>query len=396
MSSQARVKFESDMEEIAECISVVNTFVHVGEKTARHDNARRTRTAPESILTNIAEAASSKNSEEFGKLPNHSSESTATHPDERTTIESMDDHYSDHRLDLPSPTLQDDNSCHNMSQPMLMVRTSDGFEGVRVCPGMKMFDALHPEPFALQEVTLADVSLSLAARTSGQLVAEPATLMQMPAPSTSPSMFVPSSASPKSNPRPVLESEPRLLGRTSLNTHQARKCVGDQGLDKVQVMQMIQRNTELAQPTVSTVLKCVFTSNGKETVSWNVDGRKLESLYKHMLSPEFDLQFEGIGAMPFRLMILAKETKGKGGSFQKAGGQGCVFVKCETSLPSEAPHVAIRVTVRGRSGNVTKGPFSHQFMAQNCCPLQSDGEAWDLLPMVDQSSKRFEVCIEVL
>lgn len=399
MSSQARVKFESDMEEIAESISVVNTFVHVGEKIARHENARRTRTAPECILKDIAEAAQSKTCEACDGLANDNSENVAMQTDARTVFATgMDEQCFDNGLDVASLASQNVNCCDDLRPPMVPLRTFDIVEGSFACSDRKIHDALQPDRYILQEVPCAVFFPSQAAQTAVQMVAVPETSTRMSAPAaTLSSMTVPSSAPPEYNPRPSQESGPRLLGRTSLSSCEAVTCKREQRPTKMPMVQMVQRPSEFAQPTMSSVLKCELTSSGKEVISWNVDGRKLESLYKQMLSPEFDLKVPSIGAMPFRLMILAKETKGKGGrSFQKAGGQGRIFVKCEASLPSEAPRLTFHVSIRCRGAEVSKGPFSHQFVEQNCGPLQNDGEAWDLLPMMDRSSKRFMLCVEVL
>jgi len=174
---------------------------------------------------------------------------------------------------------------------------------------------------------------------------------------------------------------PRLLGRMAQSTEVVKskeappKIVCSEGLP----------------------LECGLV-NGKEQLTWSVDGRTLDSLYKQKLSPEFHLDLPGVGLQPFRLMILAKETKGKGGrSFRKAAGFGRIFVKCETSLPQNTPGIAFHVTVSGGAGGaLSKGPFLHQFFDQNCCALQGKAEDWNLLAAVDESSKRFEVCVQVV
>lgn len=143
-------------------------------------------------------------------------------------------------------------------------------------------------------------------------------------------------------------------------------------------------------------LECINLPNGKEFVRWKVDARKLESQEKQILSPEFELQLPGLGSKPFRIMILAKETKGKGGrGFIKAGGKGRLFVKCETSSLTQARPIAFRVSV-GPNVVESKGPLWHLFTDQPCCPLQESNEDWDLQPAVDKASKRFEVMLEVL
>eukprot|EP00438_Fugacium_kawagutii_P035395 Skav201854 [mRNA] locus=scaffold484:337708:339166:- [translate_table: standard] len=137
--------------------------------------------------------------------------------------------------------------------------------------------------------------------------------------------------------------------------------------------------------------------SGKEIIRWNVDGRKLESQDKQILSPEFDLQLPGVeSSTPFRLMILAKETRGKGcRGFLKAKGRSRFFIKCGRS--SVAAAVAFRITVApGTAAEESKVLRPHQFADRSCCPLQEDKEDWRLLSVVDNDSKHFEVMVEVL
>lgn len=129
------------------------------------------------------------------------------------------------------------------------------------------------------------------------------------------------------------------------------------------------------------------------SVHWTVDGRKLESHEKQILSPEFQLDLPGVGLVPFRLMILAKETRGKGGKgFSKAKGRARLFIKCGNSVLPEAFAVAFRVRV-GSKSKVLRG---HEFMEHSCCPLQEGHETWDLLSVVEKVSTSFEVHVEVL
>ena len=79
-----------------------------------------------------------------------------------------------------------------------------------------------------------------------------------------------------------------------------------------------------------------------EVVRWRLDARKLESQDKQVLSPEClfwvglgwpSFRFELLGGR-FRLMLLARETRGKGcRSFVKAKGCGRVYLKC-AQLPA--------------------------------------------------------------
>mmetsp|Transcript_108647 Transcript_108647/g.132596 ORF Transcript_108647/g.132596 Transcript_108647/m.132596 type:complete len:325 (-) Transcript_108647:157-1131(-) len=133
---------------------------------------------------------------------------------------------------------------------------------------------------------------------------------------------------------------------------------------------------------------------GKELIRWRVDGRKLETQEKQILSPEFDLKLPGLEPAPFRLMILAKETRGKGGKgFLKAKGYGRLFIKCvASSLPEGIEPVSFRVTVGHGADNDLP---AHQFSEHSCCPLQEGNMPWDLLSRLS-SSKRLEVSVQVL
>ena len=141
----------------------------------------------------------------------------------------------------------------------------------------------------------------------------------------------------------------------------------------------------------------VTGASGEEVVRWTVDARKLESQDKQILSPQFDLYSKEGTITPFRLMILAKETRGKGcRGFLKAKGRGRLFMKCESSSVSEMAPVAFRVTVGpGTAAEKSKVLEAHQFADHSCCPFQEGKEDWDLLPTADMS-KHFEIMVEVL
>eukprot|EP00435_Cladocopium_sp_Y103_P042868 s429_g11.t5 len=148
--------------------------------------------------------------------------------------------------------------------------------------------------------------------------------------------------------------------------------------------------------TAAETVPLVATSKGgKELIRWRVDGRKLETQEKQILSPEFELKLPGLGtSAAFRLMILAKETRGKGGrGFLKAKGAGRLFIKCaDSSLPEGVAPMAFRVMVGpGRERDL---PL-HQFSQHSCCPLQENKASWDLLSMLDATSKRLEVSVQV-
>eukprot|EP00931_Biecheleriopsis_adriatica_P098057 TRINITY_DN7195_c0_g2_i1.p1 TRINITY_DN7195_c0_g2~~TRINITY_DN7195_c0_g2_i1.p1 ORF type:complete len:274 (-),score=56.48 TRINITY_DN7195_c0_g2_i1:188-985(-) len=179
---------------------------------------------------------------------------------------------------------------------------------------------------------------------------------------------------------PERQHQPRLLGRTSPPAIAKQTEVG--AAHKV-----------TSQSHSPVLLHHETTRQGGACVRWSVDGRKLDSQDKQILSPVFELDLPGLGPQPFRLMILAKETKGKGQrGFRKAGGHSRLFIKCEASLPCETSAMSFYASVGNQE---LRGPYQHQFIHHNCCELQSNGEVWDLLPLVEKSSKRFEICLEM-
>lgn len=162
-----------------------------------------------------------------------------------------------------------------------------------------------------------------------------------------------------------------------------------------------QKTTMRKKPAASTVgparLDKEVMGSGKECVKWIVDGRKLESNCNQLLSREFELDIPGAGLQPFKLMLQAKASKARGGrGFQKVSGRSLLFLKCSASLPSTTGCLAVQVTVgRGSPTELSCSPIHHNFLDQNCCPLQQEGD-WNLLQMVDRASKYFEISLEVL
>lgn len=141
-----------------------------------------------------------------------------------------------------------------------------------------------------------------------------------------------------------------------------------------------------------------ITSSGKECIRWIVDGRKLETNCNQLLSREFELEVLEAGLQPFKLMLHAKSSKARGGKgFQKVGGRSLLSLKCESSLPSVAGRLALQVTVgKGSPTEISSGVVRHNFLDQNCCPLQEEGDDWNLLQKMDRASKYFEICLEVV
>ncbi|CAJ1447058.1 unnamed protein product [Effrenium voratum] len=124
-----------------------------------------------------------------------------------------------------------------------------------------------------------------------------------------------------------------------------------------------------------------------QQLRWRLDrleSRKLQSSEKQVLSPLFHLELPSSRTAPFRIMILAKETRGKGQrGFAKAKGAGRIFLKC---LSSEAvPRLRARISVTGAETECRecRGPFLHHFNESSCCPLQGPKEQWDLKEMLE-------------
>jgi len=135
--------------------------------------------------------------------------------------------------------------------------------------------------------------------------------------------------------------------------------------------------------------------NGRELVRWSVDARKLDSHDTKVLSPQFDLEVPGQGLQPFRLMVLATQTSGKGGaSFQKAGGRGRITLKCESSL-ADARSMALTVTLSS-TARAQHGPIWHNFSEQSCCSVQEPDADWNFKAAVDRSRRSFQISMQVV
>jgi len=337
----------SDEEEV----SVINTFLHVGPRRSRttSSTSNSCRTAPERILTAAAEAAVEFCDAEHVRETNE-------HGAEGVT-----------------------GNCR-----LCQTKTSDSFETSSTAesqsdeeekPGDKSM--VHPQRENKQLLELSDlIEDSSTQRISASIVTQaPRVGMHvLPAPMSVvlvPSIVlqVPKTAATPSSPEPQMQVE----HKTTVRKKPVASTVGPARLEKE------------------------VTGSGKECVKWIVDGRKLESNCNQLLSREFELDVPGAGPQPFKLMLHAKTSKARGGKgFQKVGGRSLLFLKCSASLPSTAGCLAVQVTVgRGSPTELSCSPIHHNFLDQNCCPLQQEGD-WNLLQMVDRASKYFEISLEVL
>lgn len=191
------------------------------------------------------------------------------------------------------------------------------------------------------------------------------------------------------SPTPVAQLQPQpdhscLLGRAFLGGPQNQKHSQEPHLEQLTPLQPGALVRELLP-------------SGMERIRWSVDARKLDSQDKQILSKEFHIFFPDQGVQPFRLMVVAaaKDSKHKGG-FLKAAGRGVLSVKCETSLPPSTCSIAFRVTVGAGPSAQSNGLIWHNFAEKNCCILQRKDQDWNLKAAVDEDSKRFEVCLEVV
>jgi len=134
---------------------------------------------------------------------------------------------------------------------------------------------------------------------------------------------------------------------------------------------------------------------------WTVDARKLKSTDTQAVSPEFQLTFQQEQAVNFQTVIrpTAKPTRNGGIShkFKQAGGKGSIELCCRDADPT-IPPVSFRFSVC--SGKDFANPelppgalVSHDFTTKTTCPGQ---EEWDFERAVDDATKTFIVCLEML
>jgi len=134
-------------------------------------------------------------------------------------------------------------------------------------------------------------------------------------------------------------------------------------------------------------------------VRWTVDSRKLNSLDREHVSPEFQL---GDGPEFFKMVMKPKEMEeGRGGaSFRRAKGKGTVQLRIvANSETSSYPTVTFRLSV-GSGGNSrrrqqrARGPVTHDFSERVMAGLQQGRDEWDFRKAVDESTETFVVCLE--
>jgi len=147
-------------------------------------------------------------------------------------------------------------------------------------------------------------------------------------------------------------------------------------------------------------------TTGSTCICWTVDGRKLRSNDRLTVSPLFALSDGHVDAppLPFKMIISPKvASDGKGGaSFRKANGRAIIQLKCEAPR-EELESYPISFFLSACSGNqqdprlqAARGPVTCNFAQTGVCGLPKDCETWDFLDVVDEQTRTFVVCLEVL
>jgi len=126
--------------------------------------------------------------------------------------------------------------------------------------------------------------------------------------------------------------------------------------------------------------------DGDQLIHWAVKARILGTSDKSVVSPEFLIDVPGVGACPFR-MVLVPRAKGdsKGaGSFRKAKGHGKIELKCEAELPEHVPPFKVFLWI-GETPCLARGPVQQRFAQQSVCSLPREDDDWDFAAVVDDS-----------
>lgn len=141
--------------------------------------------------------------------------------------------------------------------------------------------------------------------------------------------------------------------------------------------------------TISVALE----ADGVSRVRWTVDARKLKGNDKTIVSPPFEIPSKASGT--FKMMINPTSTKLKGGAtFRNSIGKGSVQLKCDTVSENI---LVIRFSIGGMGREEPpRGPLEHNFALNGVCGLPKEFSEWDFTKVVDESSKTFVVCLEIM
>jgi len=143
---------------------------------------------------------------------------------------------------------------------------------------------------------------------------------------------------------------------------------------------------------------------GAARIVWTVDANKLRTNDRLTVSPLFKLSDGHANAppLPFKMIISPEVASDGKSSFRKAHGKAIIQLKCEaprTDLESypisfylsigtgrDEPHQQLQ----------PRGPVTCNFAESGICGLPKDSEVWDMLGVVEEKSRTFIVCLEVL
>jgi hypothetical protein len=135
-------------------------------------------------------------------------------------------------------------------------------------------------------------------------------------------------------------------------------------------------------------LVCTLAETGSTHVHWAVDGRKLDSQDRQVISPEFMIDMGDMGPQRFKMAIhpTAVLDKFHGRGFKKAKGRGKIELKCESQLPQGIPDVVFSFRI-GRADRMQppRGPVTHNFSERSCAGLQKNQEEWELKSAIDET-----------
>eukprot|EP00933_Yihiella_yeosuensis_P060938 TRINITY_DN63741_c0_g1_i1.p1 TRINITY_DN63741_c0_g1~~TRINITY_DN63741_c0_g1_i1.p1 ORF type:complete len:355 (+),score=65.79 TRINITY_DN63741_c0_g1_i1:109-1173(+) len=306
------------------------------------------------------------------------------------TFDSFEDLEEDYREDLEAERL-DETSASFAELPHL--KTHDAFEDGSEMEALRIPSQIGQCPTAAggeSQTQQRQMMVPMAAGTPA--------MMQMPMVFMAPviSLQQPMGQEMRTAPQvQAAEQAPFLLGRVSPQ-FMVQNRPDMETLRKPDPVEALQAESASLPLPLGAFLVREVTNDGIECIRWSVDGRKLNSQDKQILSSEFELFCPGQGLQPFRLMIKAasKDTRAKGG-FLKAAGFGRLYIKCESSLPFSG-NIAFIVTVGGRSlsGTSQARPIWINFAEKNCCALQNEDEFWDLKAALNGETRRFEVCVQ--
>lgn len=130
---------------------------------------------------------------------------------------------------------------------------------------------------------------------------------------------------------------------------------------------------------------------------WEVGAQTLKGRDNRTVSGPCELPL-GPSALiaTFRMIIDTKEDENrKKLSFEKAGGKGSVWVKCETELPNALAQVTVSITIGEGALAQTLGPISHNFFESGLCGLPGDRRELNFLAAVDPKSRKCLVTLEI-